>query len=84
MNLKNVEVMENTQKTPKTRFLPALVGVASYALISVSAFAAEGDIDATPVVDGLKGLLTPIAAVGAAYLLVMVGLKGWKMIRRAM
>lgn len=80
MNLKNVEVMENTQKTNKNRFIPAAVGTG--ALIAASA--SNAAIDTTAIVSEISGLATPIAAIGAAVLLILVGIKGWKLIRRAM
>ena len=80
MNLKNVEVMENTQKTNKNRFLPVVFGIG--ALIAASA--SNAAIDTAPIVSEISGLATPIAAIGAAILLILVGIKGWKLIRRAM
>jgi acetate kinase len=80
MNLKNVEVMESTQKTNKNRFLPAAIGAG--ALIAASA--SNAAIDTTTTVAAIEGLATPIAAIGAAVLLILVGIKGWKLIRRAM
>ena len=80
MNFKNVEVMENTQKTNKNRFLPAAIGAA--ALIAASA--SNAAIDTAPIVSEISGLAAPIAAIGAAILLILVGIKGWKLIRRAM
>jgi hypothetical protein len=46
MNLKNVEVMENTQKTSKNRFLPA--GIGAGALMAASA--SNAAIDTTEIV----------------------------------
>ncbi|MBO1282420.1 major capsid protein, partial [Acinetobacter nosocomialis] len=43
---------------------------------------ANAAIDVTPVTSELSDLITPIGLVGAAYLLVMVAIKGWKIIRR--
>lgn len=80
MNLKNVEVMENTQKTNKNRFLPAGIG----AVALMAATASNAAIDTTTVVAAIEGLATPIASIGAAVLLILVGIKGWKLIRRAM
>jgi uncharacterized membrane protein YeaQ/YmgE (transglycosylase-associated protein family) len=80
MNLKNVEVMENTQKTNKNRFLPAVIG----AVAVMAASASNATIDTTTTVAAIEGLATPIAAIGAAVLLILVGIKGWKLIRRAM
>ena len=80
MNLKNVEVMENTQKTNKNRLLPVVFGAG--ALIAASA--SNAAIDTTDIVAEISGLATPISAIGAAILLILVGIKGWKLIRRAM
>lgn len=80
MNLKNVQVMENTQKTNKNRFVPALLG--SFALAAASA--SNAAIDTTAITAEIGSLATPIAAIGAAMLMIFVGLKGWKLIRRAM
>ena len=80
MNLKNVEVMENTQKTDKNRFIPAAVGAGALMAASVS----NAAIDTTAIVTEISGLVTPIAAIGGAILLILVGIKGWKLIRRAM
>jgi hypothetical protein len=80
MNLKDVEVMENTQKTNKNRFLPAAVGAGALMVASAS----NAAIDTTTTVAAIEGLATPIAAIGAAVLLILVGIKGWKLIRRAM
>ena len=81
MNLKNVEVMENTQTTKKTRFvLPSTVG----AMALMAGTAARAEIDTAAIVSEISGLAVPIAAIGAAILLILVGIKGWKLIRRAM
>ena len=80
MNLKNVEVMENTQKTSKNRFLPAGIGAGAL----MAAGASNAAIDTTEIVSEIAGLAVPIAAIGAAILLILVGIKGWKLIRRAM
>lgn len=80
MNLKNVEVMENTQKTNKNRFMPAAVGAGALAAASVS----NAAIETTEIVSEISGLAAPIAAIGGAILLILVGIKGWKLIRRAM
>lgn len=80
MNLKNVEVMENTQKTNKNRFMPAALGASALAAASAS----NAAIETTEIVAEISGLAAPIAAIGAAILLILVGIKGWKLIRRAM
>lgn len=47
-----------------------------------SAFAAAPDVEA--VVAEITGAASPIAAIGAAVLLVLVGIKVFKWVRRAM
>lgn len=80
MNLKNVEVMENTKKTNKNRFMPAAIGAGALAAASVS----NAAIDTTEIVSEISGLGTAVAAIGGAILLILVAIKGWKLIRRAM
>ncbi|MCK2088654.1 phage coat protein [Thauera aromatica] len=52
------------------------------AVLSSASFAAAPDVAA--VVTEIEGAATPIAAIGAAVLLVMVGIKVFKWVRRAM
>ena len=52
------------------------------ALTSAQAFAAAPDVSAVVTEIGLAS--APIAAIGAAVLLVMVGIKVFKWVRRAM
>ena len=82
MNLKNVEVMENTQKTNKNRFLPAGIGAGALMMAATASNAAV--IDTSETVAAIQGLATPVAAIGGAVLLILVAIKGWKLIRRAM
>ena len=56
--------------------------VALSALTSASALAAAPDV--TSVVTEIGGTAAPIAAIGAAVLLVFVGIKTFKWVRRAM
>jgi hypothetical protein len=80
MNLKNVEVMEQTKTTNKNRYLvPVLTGVAL-----VAANSANAAIETTEIVSEISGLGTAVAAIGGAILLILVAIKGWKLIRRAM
>lgn len=80
MNLKNVEVMEQTKTTNKNRYLvPVLTGVALVAVNSANAA-----IETTAIVSEISGLGTAVAAIGGAILLILVAIKGWKLIRRAM
>jgi hypothetical protein len=42
------------------------------------------DMDVTAVVTAIAAAATPIALIGSATLLVLVGIKTWKWVRRAM
>lgn len=57
------------------------VALGALALVPAVSFAA---VDVTSVVTEIEGAATPIAAIGAAVLLVMVGIKVFKWVRRAM
>jgi hypothetical protein len=46
--------------------------------------AANAAVDVAAVVTEIEGAATPIAAIGAAVLIVMVGIKVYKWVRRAM
>lgn len=71
MNLKN-----------KTLLAPVAAGAA---LLSPAAFATGGGgVDVSGVVTAIEGAATPIAAIGAAVLLILVGIKVYKWVRRAM
>ena len=65
---------------------PALAGVGTALAASGSAFASGGGggVDVTAVVTAIEGAATPIASIGAAVLIVMVGIKVYKWVRRAM
>lgn len=65
------------------KFLKKAGVVGGLAAASVPAFA-EGGVDVTAVVAEIAGAAEPIAAIGAAVLLVMVGIKVFKWVRRAM
>jgi len=54
------------------------------AVSAATAVSANAAIDTADVVTEIQGLAAPIAAIGAATLIIMVGIKGWKLIRRAM
>lgn len=62
------------------RSTPALAGAA---LLAVSGLASAA-VDVTEVVTEIEGAAGPIAAIGAAVLIVMVGIKVYKWVRRAM
>lgn len=52
--------------------------------LSLLASAAHAVVDTTAVVAEIDGASAPIAAIGAAVLLVLVGIKVFKWVRRAM
>lgn len=58
------------------------IALGAGALVPGFAFAAAPDV--TAIVTEISGASTPIAAIGAAVLLVMVGIKIFKWVRRAM
>lgn len=61
--------------------LPALAGVGAAAVAAAPSFAA---VDVADVVTEIQGAAAPIASIGAAVLIVMVGIKVYKWVRRAM
>ena len=56
--------------------------VATVALAPVLTMAAEGEVNADA--GAITALLSPIAVVGGAILTVLIAIKGWKLIRRAL
>lgn len=62
------------------RFTPAVAGAV---LVGASGLASAA-VDVTAVVTEIEGAAGPIAAIGAAVLIVMVGIKVYKWVRRAM
>lgn len=63
----------------------ALAAVATTALIAAPAFASGGGgVDVGGVVSAINGAAAPIAAIGGAVLTIMVGIKVYKWVRRAM
>ncbi len=62
--------------------LKKLAVLGASAVTSASAFAAAPDVSG--VVTEIGGTAAPIAAIGAAVLLVFVGIKTFKWVRRAM
>jgi len=58
--------------------------VAVGALVTAGAAFAEGGIVVTGVVSEIAATAAPIAAIGGAVLTVMVGIKAYKWVRRAM
>jgi len=57
-------------------------------LLSLAAFAlpasASGGIDVSSVTSAINGAAAPIASIGAAVLVILVGVKVYKWIRRAL
>ena len=74
--------MDNKQTVPTStavRFAPAaLLPLVLYAGSSQAA------VDVSAATTEISGLAAPVAAVGGAILLILVGIKAWKMIRGAM
>ena len=56
--------------------------VASVALAPVLTMAADGEVTADA--SSITALMAPIAVVGGAILTVLIAIKGWKLIRRAL
>lgn len=54
------------------------------AVAAGNAAAAPTPVDVTAVTDAIAATLTPIGAIGAGVLLVLVGIKTYKWVRRAM
>ncbi|RRN55357.1 methyltransferase [Pseudoxanthomonas sp. SGNA-20] len=65
--------------------LAALTGTA-LALTAPFAFASggSGSVDVSGVTSAIEGAAGPIAAIGGAVLIVLVGIKVYKWVRRAM
>jgi uncharacterized membrane protein len=65
--------------------LAAVVALAATALASVPAMAqSTGAVDVTSVVSTIAAQATPIASIGGAVLAIIVGIKAFKWVRRAM
>lgn len=62
------------------KYGPALAGVGALS----ASLPASAAIDVAAVVTEISGTAAPIAAIGAAVLIVMVGIKAYKWVRRAM
>jgi len=61
-----------------------LAGGAAALTVAPAAFATTGGVDVSAVVSAIQGASAPIAAIGAAVLIVLVGIKVYKWVRRAM
>lgn len=64
----------------------ALFVALAFALVTPMAFAGGGGggVNVTEVVTAIEGAAGPIGAIGAAVLIVMVAIKVYKWVRRAM
>lgn len=63
----------------------AVAAVGTAALASAPAFASGGGgVDVGDVVSSIQGAAGPIAAIGGAVLTILVGIKVYKWVRRAM
>jgi len=63
----------------------AVAAVAASALATAPAFAGGGGgVDVGDVVSAIGGAAAPIAAIGGAVLTILVGIKVYKWVRRAM
>lgn len=58
--------------------------VASVALAPVLTMAAEGDGAVTVDASSISALQGPVAVVGGAILAILIAIKGWKLVRRAL
>jgi len=74
--------LKTVQTQPQSKRLPLAVVTGASALVLTNA--ANAAIDVTAVTSEINDLITPIGLVGAAFLLVLVAIKGWKIIRRAL
>lgn len=64
-----------------SRFHPATISAGALAAVTAApAFA----IDVSGVVSAIDALVAPVGLIGAAILLVLVAIKGFKLVRRAM
>lgn len=68
----------------KMEMLHGLAVRGAVAVAAVVPVAAHAAVNVEAVVTEIEGAATPIAAIGAAVLLVMVGIKVFKWVRRAM
>ena len=62
----------------------ALAAVGTAALVSAPFASGGGGVDVGPVVTAINAALGPIGQIGAAVLTVLVGVKVYKWVRRAM
>ena len=68
----------------KSKFA-ALLTALTFAVLAPAAFACGGaSVDVSAVVTAIEAAATPIGAIGAAVLIVLVAIKVYKWVRRAM
>lgn len=60
------------------------LGLATVAGASMAGGGGSTGIDVSAVVSAIEGAAAPIASIGAAVLIVLVGIKVYKWVRRAM
>lgn len=73
------------QTTVEKNGVVSRVNLAPAALpLVLFAGAANATVDASAATAEIAGMAAPIAAIGGAILLILVAIKAWKMIRRAM
>ncbi|QXA09023.1 phage coat protein [Acinetobacter pittii] len=80
--MSELKTVQTQPQANQSKRLPLAVVTGASALAMTNF--ANAAIDVAPVTSELSDLITPIGLVGAAYLLVMVAIKGWKIIRRAL
>lgn len=77
--------MKKFAQSLKARFAPvAATGTAIVAASGSALASGGGGVDVANVVSAIEGAAGPIAQIGAAVLIVMVGIKVYKWVRRAM
>jgi lysozyme family protein len=68
----------------KSRSIALFTAAAATAFAPMAFAGGGGGVDVSAVVTAIQGASAPIAAIGAAVLIVMVGIKVYKWVRRAM
>lgn len=77
--------MKKFAQSLKARLAPVAATGSALVAVSGGAFASGGGgVDVGEVVSAIQGAAAPIAQIGAAVLIVMVGIKVYKWVRRAM
>lgn len=68
----------------KSKFAALATGASLVPLSGLALASGGGGVDVSSVVSGIEAAAAPIAAIGAAVLLILVGIKVYKWVRRAM